>query len=200
MSNLLASLMRNYFPKRPSGAPLHTLSKLYDVPVSFVTPPPLYWGYILLYLQSPKGGCCSISDDLSCSYTKMYWNQGKKLLCLNFVILNWSSAGFISGIYFSATFYFDKIMWQWCVYSCWQSTKAANLVFLSARMQIFGRGPWDLTSWQSSLNSAQRMGRPFCFSDRHEKNTNLVEDVCWGHKSQMFKTHKNTILILQNKY
>ena len=27
--------MRNYFPKRPSGAPLHTLSKLYDVPVGF---------------------------------------------------------------------------------------------------------------------------------------------------------------------
>ena len=31
--------MRNYFPKRPSGAPLHSLSKLYDVPVGFVTPP-----------------------------------------------------------------------------------------------------------------------------------------------------------------
>ena len=34
--------MRNYFPKRPSGAPLHTLSKLYDVPVGFVTPPPYF--------------------------------------------------------------------------------------------------------------------------------------------------------------
>ena len=32
--------MRNYFPKRPSGAPLHTLPELYDVPVGFVTPPP----------------------------------------------------------------------------------------------------------------------------------------------------------------
>ena len=42
MSKLLASLMRNYFPKRPSGAPLHTLSKLYDVPVGFVTPPPYF--------------------------------------------------------------------------------------------------------------------------------------------------------------
>ena len=31
--------MRNYFPKRPSGAPLYTLSKLYDVPVGFVLPP-----------------------------------------------------------------------------------------------------------------------------------------------------------------
>ena len=27
--------MRNYFPKRPSGAPLHT--NLYDVPVGFVS-------------------------------------------------------------------------------------------------------------------------------------------------------------------
>ena len=34
--------MRNYFPKRPSGAQLHTLSKLYDVPVGFVTPPPYF--------------------------------------------------------------------------------------------------------------------------------------------------------------
>ena len=32
--------MSKSFPKRPSGAPLHTLSKLYDVPVSFVTPSP----------------------------------------------------------------------------------------------------------------------------------------------------------------
>ena len=39
---LLASLMRNYFPKWPSGAPLHTLSKLYDVPVGYVTPPPYF--------------------------------------------------------------------------------------------------------------------------------------------------------------
>ena len=30
------------FPKRPSGAPLHSLSKLYDVPVGFVNPPPLF--------------------------------------------------------------------------------------------------------------------------------------------------------------
>ena len=38
MFKLLASLMKNYFPKRPSGAPLHTLSKLYDVPVGYVPP------------------------------------------------------------------------------------------------------------------------------------------------------------------
>ena len=30
--------MRNYLPERPSGAPLYTLSKLYDIPVGFVTP------------------------------------------------------------------------------------------------------------------------------------------------------------------
>ena len=39
-SEFLASLMRNYYPKRPSGALLHTLSKLYDVPVEFLPPPP----------------------------------------------------------------------------------------------------------------------------------------------------------------
>ena len=43
--------MRNYFPKRPLGAPLHTLSKLYDVPVSFVAPP-LISGSVLLYLTA----------------------------------------------------------------------------------------------------------------------------------------------------
>ena len=33
--------MRNYFPKRPSDAPLHALSKLYNVHVGFETPPPI---------------------------------------------------------------------------------------------------------------------------------------------------------------
>ena len=32
--------MRNNFPKQPLGAPLQTLSKLYDVPVGFVNPFP----------------------------------------------------------------------------------------------------------------------------------------------------------------
>ena len=35
VSKLLASLMRNYFPKRPSDAPLHALSKLYDIHIGF---------------------------------------------------------------------------------------------------------------------------------------------------------------------
>ena len=30
--------MRNCFPKRTSDVPLHTLSKLYDIPVGFVSP------------------------------------------------------------------------------------------------------------------------------------------------------------------
>ena len=35
----------------------------------FCKPPPSFiWGSVLLYSQSPKGGCCSISDDLSCSH------------------------------------------------------------------------------------------------------------------------------------
>ena len=40
-SKLSASLMKNYFPKRTSGTSFHTLSKLYDVPVGFVSP--LFW-------------------------------------------------------------------------------------------------------------------------------------------------------------
>ena len=66
-SKLWASLMRNKFPKLPSGAPLHTLSKLHDVAFGIVSL--LFWGSVLLYLRSPKGGCYSISNDLSCSVT-----------------------------------------------------------------------------------------------------------------------------------
>ena len=63
LSELLASLMKYYFLKRPSGATLHTLSKLYDVLIGFV-PPLFFWVCVLLYLLSPQGGCCSISDDV----------------------------------------------------------------------------------------------------------------------------------------
>ena len=41
--------MRNYFPKRLSGASLHTLSNLYDVPVGFATPSPILKFFIALY-------------------------------------------------------------------------------------------------------------------------------------------------------
>ena len=94
MSKLLASLMRNYFPKRPSGAPLHTLSKLYNVPVGFVTPPPYFEAWILLILRSPKGGCCSISDDLSCSW--FWYILGLKFLLGNFIVIGPSVCVFTS--------------------------------------------------------------------------------------------------------
>ena len=45
----------NYFPKRPSGAPLHTLSKLYDVPVGFVTPPPPILRLNIAYFAVAEG-------------------------------------------------------------------------------------------------------------------------------------------------
>ena len=64
---ILLTRRRNNFPRRPSGAPLHTLSKWYDVSIGCVTPS-LILGSVLLYLRSPMGGCCSISDDLSYSY------------------------------------------------------------------------------------------------------------------------------------
>ena len=67
---------------------LHTLSKLYDVPVGF--DPPLFWGRILLILRSPKGGCCSISDDLSCICKKcagMNWNSP----VMGFISVQWQS-------------------------------------------------------------------------------------------------------------
>ena len=37
----------------------------------YCQPHPLIWDSVLLYLQSPKGGWCSISDDWSCSHKKL---------------------------------------------------------------------------------------------------------------------------------
>ena len=56
-SKMLHGLKEGYY-----GNELYTEVKFNVV---FV-PPPLFWGWILLILRSPKGGCCSISDDLSC--------------------------------------------------------------------------------------------------------------------------------------
>ena len=84
---LLASLLRNYFPKRPSGEPLHTLPKLYDVLVGFVDAPPhlgqcialyvvakgsllLVIGCFVLFLLS-FGGCLMLAwGSLSCDWTR----------------------------------------------------------------------------------------------------------------------------------
>ena len=47
----------------------HTFAKLYDIPVSFS-----HSDSVLLYLQSPKGGCCSISDLLFCFFFQINWH------------------------------------------------------------------------------------------------------------------------------
>ena len=85
LSILLAPLMRNYFPKRTSGAHLHTLSKLYDVPVAVVTTHPLFRGSSLLYLRSSQGSCCSISGVLSCFHIHV-WIEPQQLYYIAFAL------------------------------------------------------------------------------------------------------------------
>ena len=74
LSKLVASLTRNCFPKRPST---HRFKRCQTIWCSrwFCNPPPLFWGCVLLYFWSPKGGCCSILEDLSCSWSLfLYYN------------------------------------------------------------------------------------------------------------------------------
>ena len=55
------------FPETTVGCTASYFVKIIWCSGWFCTPPPrLFWGCVLLYLRSPKGGCCSISDDLSC--------------------------------------------------------------------------------------------------------------------------------------
>ena len=56
-------------------------------------PPPPFWGCVLLHLRSPKGGCCSILDDLSCS-----------LSCLFVCLFVWLSVCLFSTLTFAITF------------------------------------------------------------------------------------------------
>ena len=70
-TSVLSLFCSFYFPKRASGAPLHTLSKSYDDLVGFVC-------CVLLYLRSSKGGCCSLSDYLSCSCIFCYHEKRKR--------------------------------------------------------------------------------------------------------------------------
>ena len=85
LSNMIASLIRNNFPKRPSDAPLHTFLKAYDVPIGFVTPPP-HLSQCIALLVVAECGCCSISDDLSCSYKCIIiWITMMYVYILNFV-------------------------------------------------------------------------------------------------------------------
>ena len=48
LSKVLASLMRNYFPKRPSGASFHTLSKIIWCSRCFCHTPSLFLGCVLI--------------------------------------------------------------------------------------------------------------------------------------------------------
>ena len=62
------------------------LSKWYDIPVGFVSP---FWGSVLLYLRSPKGGCCLISDYLPCSLKIIRTStQCKQWLSMFFICRN----------------------------------------------------------------------------------------------------------------
>ena len=54
---------------------------LFDVPVGFVYTSRLIWGSELLYFRSPKVGCCSILDDLSCSWKLSWWFVDWQSLC-----------------------------------------------------------------------------------------------------------------------
>ena len=96
LSKVSASLMRNNIPKRPSGAPLHTLSKLYNGSVGFIYT--LIWDRVLLHLRSPNGGCYSTSDDLSCSCfqacseTKHIFEQ--PIIRWRHLVYRWTEGGF----------------------------------------------------------------------------------------------------------
>ena len=51
-----------------SNTPWYFLDLAYMMfPLVLYHPPPLFWDSVLLYLRSPKGGFCSITDALSCS-------------------------------------------------------------------------------------------------------------------------------------
>ena len=53
--------MRIYFPNRYSGAALHSLSKLYDVPVGFVTTP----SFEQCFVKFEVAECWLLLSDLS---------------------------------------------------------------------------------------------------------------------------------------
>ena len=63
------SQISSFFTKSDLKWWIHLSRSLYSYSISFVTP--LFMGSVLLYLRSPRGGCCSISDDLSCSVNNL---------------------------------------------------------------------------------------------------------------------------------
>ena len=80
--------------------------------------PPLILGTVLLYLRSPKGGCCSISDDLYCSDC-----TSKNSFFLNYsnvtFDLGWSRSGCLTGV--ECWLYFCNLSWRQseCLYHCY---------------------------------------------------------------------------------
>ena len=77
----------NNFLTQPSGAPLHTLSKLFDVPVCFVTPPPLlqreadarYWMICLAFIMISLEITNLVEDVEDLPPVKFSWNSVQQL-------------------------------------------------------------------------------------------------------------------------
>ena len=145
--------MRNYFPKQPSGAPLHTLSKLYDVPVGFEPPPPLFWGWILLILRSPKGGCFSISDDLSCSFQGIHWYREYMYVIMPLNGQHWTSPASSDGRA-------SDLKTQGCGFESQCGQKIFILYFVASDALLEGR------LVQSKWNQAWRPSKVYRYIER----------------------------------
>ena len=101
--------MRNYFPKRPSGVPLHSLSKLYDVPVGFVTPPPFFkavycfiYGRRRLPVARHRIICLVLENQLQCTQEGFISFDESLVLSINFLCYDFKQCGTTpNSIYFS---------------------------------------------------------------------------------------------------
>ena len=65
--------MRNNYPKRPSGEPPHTLSKLYDAPVGFV-PPTSHLRQCLALIVVAEGRLF-LGIGWFILFSNLFWNQ-----------------------------------------------------------------------------------------------------------------------------
>ena len=65
LHKIISIIDEEFFSERPSGAPLHNVSKFYYVPFCN---PSLFLTSVLVHLQPTYGGLYSISDDLSKNY------------------------------------------------------------------------------------------------------------------------------------
>ena len=97
-SKLLASLMRNGFPRRPSGASLQNLLLFYDVPFGFVTKLPRT--SVLIYLRPSKCGCYSTSDESRLYFVdrthlgmNLFWPPVWIHVCFYLLLCMWGGGG-----------------------------------------------------------------------------------------------------------